>query len=110
MRPLLLFLLVSVIDGPMIVVGSMAGATFSRAGLFIGAIAGGLAGVALAAFAAAWLGLIPARARLRTALGGTIGFAAAAVLASQPDWQSPVGPALSGLLVPIVALIGSRGA
>ena len=109
MRPLLLFLLVSIIVGPMIVGGSVIGALISRPGLFIGAIAGGLAGIALAVHAAARWQVIPAERRLRTAIGGTIGFAAAAILASQPDWQSPVGPALSGGLVPLVALVGSYG-
>jgi len=109
-RPVLLFLLVSVVVGPMILGGSIVGAMISRPGLFVGAIAGGLAGIALAVYAAARLELIPPHARVRTALGGTIGFAAAAILASQPDWQSPVGPAVSGILVPLIAVIGSRGA
>ena len=93
----------------MILGGSIIGAQISRPGLFIGAIAGGLAGIALSVYAAARWRLIPARARFRTALGGTIGFAMAAILASQPDWPSPAGPALSGLLVPLVALVGSYG-
>ena len=109
LRPLLLFLLVSVIVGPMILGGSIVGAMVSRPGLFIGAIAGGLAGIALSVEAAARCRLIPADRRLRTAIGGTIGFAAAAILASQPDWQSPIGPALSGALVPLLALLGCRG-
>ena len=108
-RSLLLFLLVSVIVGPMIVGGSVVGAMVSRPGLFIGAIAGGLAGIALSVNAAARWQLIPTRRRFRTAIGGTVGFAAAAILASQPDWQSPIGPALSGVLVPLIALVGSYG-
>ena len=109
LRLLLLFLLVSVIDGPMILGGSIIGAQVSRPGLFIGAIAGGLAGISLAVYLAARWRLIPADRRLRTAIGATIGFAAAAILASQPDWQSPVGPALSGVLVPLIAVVGSSG-
>lgn len=109
LRLLLLFLLVSVIVGPMLLGGSVVGAMISRPALFIGAITGALAGIALSVHLAARLRLIPAQARIRTGLGGTIGFAMAAILASQPDWQSPVGPFLSGGLVPLVAVLASRG-
>jgi hypothetical protein len=109
--------LVSVIDGPAIVGGSVVGARVSRyltegqsgqPGLFIGAIVGGIAGVAVAIFVAVRLGLIPIHVRRRTILGGLVGFAVACLSALTVDFDSPIGPALSGALVPLGALIGSR--
>jgi hypothetical protein len=122
LKTLRLFLLVSVVTAPAIVGGSIVGAGFGwlKAGAFIG----GVVGVLLAARVAVRLGLIPARRLWRTALGGIIGLATASglfVLAGPdtqlpetvsrwlaPVFDTPLGPALTGLLVPSGALIGSR--
>ena len=117
LKRLWLFLLVSAIDGPAIVGGSVVGARVSRyftafqsgqPGLFIGAIVGGIAGVAVAISVAVRLRLIPVHIRRRTILGGLIGFAVACLSALTVDFDSPIGPALSGALVPLGAVIGSR--
>ena len=117
MKQLWLFLLVSVIDGPAIVGGSVVGAGVSRyftegqsgqPGLFIGAIVGGIGGVAVAILVAVRLKLIPVHVRHRTILGGLAGFAVACLSTLTLDFDSPIGPALSGVLVPLGAVIGSR--
>lgn len=117
-----LFILVSVVTGPMIVGGSVAGAGIGW--LKAGAFVGGIIGVLLAARLSVRFGLIPARAQWRTALGGIMGLGIASgmfVLAGPdtqlpealsewlaPVFDTPLGPALTGLLVPGGALIGSR--
>ena len=122
MKALLLFLLVSVITGPSIIGGSVVGAGFGwlKAGAFIG----GVAGVLLAARLAVRRGFIPAHAQRRTALGATLGLAVASGMFAlagpdapvpaalremlAPVFDTPLGPALSGLLVPAGALVVSR--
>lgn len=100
----------------------MVGAGFGW--LKAGAFAGGIVGALLAARVAVRLGLIPARGLWPTALGGIIGLAIASglfVLAGPdtqlpetvsrwlaPVFDTPLGPALTGLLVPTGAVIGSR--
>jgi hypothetical protein len=121
-KTLILFLLVSVVTGPAIIGGSVAAAGFGW--LKAGAFAGGIMGVSLAARVAVRLGLIPAHWMWRTARGGIIGLAIASgmfVLAGPdsrlpaalrgllaPVFDTPLGPALTGLLIPAGALIGSR--
>jgi hypothetical protein len=122
LKALRLFLLVSVVTGPSIIGGSVVGAGFGW--LKAGAFAGGIVGALMAARVAVRLGLIPARGLWPTALGGIIGLAIASglfVLAGPdtqlpdtvsrwlaPVFDTPLGPALTGLLVPIGALVGSR--
>jgi len=106
---------VSVIVGPSIIGGSIVGATISAPGLFAAAIVGGLAGIVIAVRTAVRLGLIAADARRRTAFGGVIRFGVASALvildlykSLAPGIEMPVIPALSGILVPLGAVIGSR--
>ena len=122
MKTLLLFLVVSVVTGPVIVAGSVVGAGFGW--LKAGAFVGGVIGVLLAARLSVRFGLIPAHAQWQTALGASTGLAIASglfLLAGPesrlpPAWSevlTPVfdtllGPALSGLLVPLGAIVGSR--
>src|SRR5262245_25921530 len=106
MKRLLLYFLVSVVDAPMIIGGSIIGAAVSRIGLFIGALLGGIAGVIVAVMVAARVGLIAPEAHRTTTVGGVMGFLLAAAIAVQ-DWPSAVVPALSGLLVGIGAVLGS---
>ena len=108
MKTLRLFLLVSVVTGPSIIGGSIVGAQVSRPGLFIGAIAGGLLGVVVAVWGAVRLTFIGAHERPLTTIGAILGFVVAALFAAYGDWQSPLGPALCGLLVPMGAVIGAR--
>jgi hypothetical protein len=106
LKQVLLGVLVAVVVGPSIIGGSMVGAAVSNTGLFIGAIIGGALAVVAAVRAAVWSGLIAREACLRTAIGGIIGFAVAAVIALLIF--EPVPMALSGLFVPLGAVIGSR--
>jgi hypothetical protein len=114
-KTVLLAALVSMIVGPSIIGGSMVGATLSRPGLFAGAIVGGLAGIVIAVLTAVRLGLIATDARRRTAFGGVIGFGIASALVIldlykgvAPGIEMPLIPMLSGMLVPLGTVIGSR--
>ena len=97
----------SAIDAPLIIAGSVVGAVFPRPGLFLGAIVGGLVGIWMGAVVAVRLGLVAAGMRRRTAIGSAIGFVAAGAIAVQ-NLQTPVIPALCGLLIGTGAVVGSR--
>jgi hypothetical protein len=90
-------------------VGSAAGAALGHRWLFVGGLSGGLLG----SCAAAWLGgrlrWIPAPAAKATALGMAIGFLVAAAIAINA-LSSPVGPALSTLMIGVGGLVGLRSA
>ena len=106
-KALLLALVVSLIVGPLIILGSIAGAAFPKPGLFAGAFVGGWFGVALAAHIATLRGIIAPELRGRTIAGGIAGFVLAAAIAVQ-NLHTPVIPALCGILVPLGAVVGSR--
>ncbi|MDQ3816433.1 MAG: hypothetical protein M3362_01930 [Acidobacteriota bacterium] len=96
---MLLFILVCILDGVCIFLGSVLGHGISRAGLFAGALAGGVIGVAAALLLAARFNLLGRAGFGPTFLGGVIGFAIAAVTAVKN---------LQGALIPMasVGLIG----
>jgi hypothetical protein len=104
LKHVLLAAVVSVVVGPAIIGGSVVGAMFSHLGLLLGAIVGAVLGVLTAVRAAVWWRLIAPEAQARTVIGALIGFALAS--ATLRLWDTPVQAALSGLLVPLGALVG----
>lgn len=101
-----LFIIVCAVTSPLIVGGSILGAAFGQRGLFAGALLGGLIGVIVAVRLALWRAWISAQNQRNTTLGGIIGFAVAALIATN-NLHTPVIPALSGLLIGAGAIIGS---
>ena len=79
----------------------------SQRGLFVGALLGGLLGIVAASDLSVRFGLIAAVQRRPTIVGAVLGFALAALIATQ-TLSSPVGPILSTLLIGIGGLAGSR--
>jgi hypothetical protein len=85
--------------------GSVAGAAFGKRGLFAGGYVGGVIAVLAAAWLAERFAWIRPDQRTGTAVGGAIGFIAAATIAIN-TLSSPVGPVLSTLLIGAGALAG----
>ena len=86
--------------------GSMVGHAAGRTGLWIGGLVGGVLGsIAAAALARARGWIAPAQFSA-TAVGGSVGFLLAALVAVN-TLSSPVGPVLSTLLIGLGALIGA---
>jgi hypothetical protein len=104
-RLICLFLLTCGMSGVLTVLGSIGGRAFGRTGLFVGAVVGGIVGIALAALIARWLRLIDHRTYLPTAIGGTIGYVLTAVIAVY-NLDTPVVPILSVSLVGLGAVVG----
>ncbi|HMC55512.1 MAG TPA: hypothetical protein VKH19_10100 [Gemmatimonadaceae bacterium] len=102
----LLFITMSVAAGLGGAVGSMLGHAAGRGGLIVGGVGGGLALVVVAGFLAVRLGWIDRPRRLWTVLGGAFGFLLA-VLVALSTLSSPVGPALSTVLVGLGAVLGA---
>ena len=87
-------------------VGSVCGAAFGQAALFVGGFAGGVLAAPVTAAIARWRRwILPSRFNA-TAAGAAIGFVAAALVATN-TLSSPVGPVLSTMLIGIGALIGA---
>jgi hypothetical protein len=107
MKKIWLFLPMWIVGGAGAAVGSMVGHAFGSRGLFIGAIVGGLIGVALIAQFAAWRGWISKSQKGMTTLGAALGFLLAAVIATR-TLSSPIGPILSSLLIGVGAVLGAR--
>jgi hypothetical protein len=103
----LLFTVSCSLGGAGAVLGSIVGNAAGKRGLFAGALVGGLVGASGSSFVARWRGWIrPAQLR-STALGATIGFLVAALIATQ-TLRSPIGPVLSTSLIGAGALLGAR--
>jgi hypothetical protein len=102
---LMAYAVVSVVTAAMALVGSLIGARIAYHALFVGAIAGGCIGVALGLALArrisAGTGSISAH------IGGWLGFAAAAAVATS-HLHTPVVPVLSIGLVGIGAWLGAQ--
>jgi hypothetical protein len=104
-RRIWLFLLTSGVSGLLTVFGSIGGNAFGKTGLFVGAVVGGIAGIALAGLIARRLRLIDHRSYVPTAIGGTLGYVLAAVIAVY-NLDSPVVPMLSVSLIGLGAVVG----
>jgi hypothetical protein len=105
-RLIWLFLLTCGASGLLTVVGSFGGQAFGRTGLLVGAVVGGIIGIALAGLIARRLRLIDHRSYLPAVIGGTIGYVLAAVIAVN-NLHTPVVPILSVSLVGLGAVVGS---
>lgn len=105
MKDVLLFILVCALDGLCIFLGSVLGHGVGSAGLFAGAGAGGVLGVAAALIVAARLSLLERASAGAAFLGGVVGFAVAAVIAVK-NLQGPLIPAASVGLVGAGVIIG----
>jgi hypothetical protein len=101
-----LFLLTCGVSGLLTVLGSIGGHAFGRTGLSVGAVLGGIIGIALAGLIARRLRLIDHRSYVPTVIGGTVGYIVAAVIAVN-NLHTPVVPILSVSLVGLGAVAGS---
>src|SRR5688572_20625685 len=107
MASLLLFVLSSFLGGLGGALGSMAGNSFGKTGLWIGGVVGGLLGAAAAVAIAKARTWIAAQQLTATTIGAMLGLLAAAGVAVN-TLSSPVGPILSSGLTGLGALIGAR--
>jgi hypothetical protein len=107
MRQAALFVLMCIAGGLGGAVGSILGNAVGRRGLFAGGVLGGVLAVLLAAVLARRFRWIRREALWTTAVGGVLGFLTAAFIATR-TLSSPVGPALSTLLVGTGAILGAR--
>jgi hypothetical protein len=105
LKNLLLFLIVSGLDAILILLGSFVGHSIRGIGLFIGAISGGIVGVALAVWLASRLRLLDRTSCGTTFLGGLIGFVVAAVIAVK-NLHGPLIPMASVGLIGLGAVLG----
>jgi hypothetical protein len=106
-KPVLLFLLMCFLGGAGGALGSMVGASIGRGGVFIGGFVGGLALVIASGYLSARWHWITLSQRFWTIVGGALGFGLAA-LVTLTTLASPLGPALSTLLIGTGALLGAR--
>ena len=104
MKAVMLILLVSCSTGAAAVLGSVLGASVNHAGLFIGAVCGGLIGVWVAVRLSKSLRFIEADEIRPGILGGCIGFLLAAPLAAA-NAHTAVIPVLSFGLVGLGTLV-----
>jgi len=95
-------------SGLLTVLGSIGGHIFGRTALFVGAVVGGLVGIALAGLIARSLRLIDRRSYAPTVIGGTIGYVLAAVIAVN-NLETPVVSMLLVSLIGLGAVVGSVG-
>jgi hypothetical protein len=107
MKRILLFVTTMIGAGFFAAIGSIVGHAAGKTGLFVGGVIGGLFGVTIATRLAVWRHWIDPADYYPATFGGEIGFIAAALIAVN-TLSSPVGPALSTLLVGIGALAGLR--
>lgn len=101
------FLITWLFGGAGAVIGSILGGAFGEHPLFIGAMVGGVLAIAAAVHIAVWRGWVSAAQRTRVTVGAILGFAAAALIATR-TLSSPIGPALSSLLIGIGAVLANR--
>ncbi len=106
MNRVALFVIACLLGGAGGAVGSMAGHSFGKTGLWAGGILGGLIASMLVARIALWRRWIDRSQYWTTVLGTAIGFLAACVVVVN-TLSSPVGPVLSTLLIGTGALLGS---
>lgn len=102
-----LFLITWLLGTAGAVIGSMIGAAFGEHPLFIGAMVGGVLAIAAAVRLAGSRGWISAAQHTRITVGAILGFAAAALIATR-TLSSPIGPALSSLLIGVGAVLANR--
>lgn len=101
-----LFLIACALAGLGGALGSIVGHAAGPSGLYVGGILGGILGAVGSAAVARARQWIATDRFLATAVGASVGFLAAAAVATQ-TLSSPVGPILSTLLVGLGALLGA---
>jgi hypothetical protein len=102
-----LFVVFTILSGFCAAAGSILGHAAGDKGLWVGGIVGGLVGALGAAAIARWRRWITPHQFWGTALGGMLGFVAAALVAVN-TLSSATGPILSTLLIGTGALLGTR--
>lgn len=107
MRNLLLFIIVSGLDGICILLGSVLGHGVGHRGVFVGAIIGGILGVSIATWLASRFGLLENARYGAVFLGGMIGFVVAAIVAVN-NLHGPIIPIASLSLIGIGAVLGKQ--
>lgn len=107
MKPTLLFLFMSFLGGAGGALGSMAGASVGRGGVFVGGFAGGVCLVVVGGYLSERWHWIDRGQRFWTILGGVLGFGLAS-LVTLTTLSSPLGPMLSTLMIGTGALLGAR--
>jgi hypothetical protein len=103
---LLLFLVSCFLGGLGGLLGSILGNAGGKTGLFVGGVVGGLLGAASSGAVARARRWISPSVALRTSVGASLGFLAAALIATQ-TLSSPIGPVLSTSLIGLGALVGA---
>lgn len=103
---ILLFIVACVLGGMGGILGSILGNAAGKNGLFAGGVVGGLIGASVSSLVARRRGWIRPEHVRATAVGASIGFLAAALIATQ-TLGSPIGPVLSTALIGIGALLGA---
>ena len=88
------------------VIGSILGRALGHSGLFIGAIAGGIVAVAIAARLLVTVEWLPASSYRGALVGGLLGFAVAIPIAVT-NLSTPLVPIASGALVGVGLLFGA---
>jgi hypothetical protein len=104
-RPVLIVLATRLFAGVGAVAGSILGNAAGRAGLFVGAVVGGILMTTGAVLLAGQRGWLPAPSRLGALVGGLLGFVIAAPIAVA-NLHTPVTPVLVTSLAGIGALLG----
>ena len=105
LKNILLFLMVCGLAGICIFLGSVLGHGLGKAGLFSGAVIGGIVGVALAIWLTARFGLLDRANSGVTLVGAVVGFIVAAVIAVN-NLHGRLIPMASVGLIGLGALIG----
>jgi fructose-specific phosphotransferase system IIC component len=106
MNRVALFFLACALGGAGGALGSIAGHSFGKAGLWAGGILGGLLASMLVARIALWRRWIVRSQYWPTALGTVIGFLVACAVVVN-TLSSPIGPIMSTLLIGAGAILGS---
>ena len=106
LKDLWLFLLVTLLSGAGVVVGSILGSRLAS-DLFPGAVAGGLLGIPFGVGLAVRLGLIGRARFLPTALSAAAGFVVASVIAVM-NLHTPLIPLAASALIGLGAVVGNR--
>src|ERR1051325_2452197 len=105
-KPALLFLIVCVITGPALFLGSIVGHLFGHTGVFVGAMIGGIAGVIAGTQIACKRNILNRKRFIPATIGGMLGLALAAIVATH-HMDTPVIPIASIALIGLGAALGA---
>jgi peptidoglycan/LPS O-acetylase OafA/YrhL len=103
---IILFVLVCILAGIATLIGSILGHFFGQTGLFAGAIIGGIIGVIASTRIALMRGALEPKRFISATIGGLLGFALAAVVATN-HLNTPIVPLGSILLIGLGAVLGA---